>query len=261
MLANNYEDIECPNFPMLISPKLDGIRAGWFPGEGLFTRQGKLIAPKILPHIYKQLQGCQFALDCELYCHGMSFQKIAGLCAVARDAAGVEAHKIDAHVFDLIESGINQTARLVVVKTLHKSGVILQMVESKVVYSNSIALSCHTENLKKGYEGSMLRDLYAHYTPGRSDMLLKLKPWKQFKAGVLGFTEGKGKYIGSLGALICAAEINGVSVGFKVSGGLTDAQRNEIWKNRQSWTGRIISCRAQEFSDDNVPLKPQIVSL
>ena len=55
--------------------------------------------------------------------------------------------------------------------------------------------------LRAGGEGLMLHLADAPYATGRSDVLLKLKPWQDAEAVVVGHQPGKGRHAGRLGAL------------------------------------------------------------
>jgi DNA ligase-1 len=76
--------------------------------------------------------------------------------------------------------------------------------------------------VQQGGEGLMLHRADAVYVTGRSDVLLKLKPYLDAEAKVVGHTFGRGKYQGKLGALIVETK-DGVR--FKLGTGSTDAQR------------------------------------
>jgi DNA ligase-1 len=57
------------------------------------------------------------------------------------------------------------------------------------------------EVVMAGGEGLMLHRADVHYETGRSDTLLKMKPWEDAESVVIGHVPGKGKYAGMLGAL------------------------------------------------------------
>lgn len=55
----------------------------------------------------------------------------------------------------------------------------------------------------------------------------------------VGFTEGEGKYIGTLGALqFRTRDMGATSIYPTVGGGLSDAERKEIWAARETYKGR-----------------------
>jgi DNA ligase 1 len=73
-----------------------------------------------------------------------------------------------------------------------------------------------------GGEGLMLHHRDAHYLVGRSDTLLKYKPYDDAEARVVAHAQGKGKYQGMLGALLVELP-DGRRL--RIGGGFTDAQR------------------------------------
>ena len=73
-----------------------------------------------------------------------------------------------------------------------------------------------------GGEGLMLHRRDARYRGGRSEDLLKYKPYDDAEARVVGYTAGRGRHAGRVGALIVARS-DGLQ--FRLGGGLTDAQR------------------------------------
>ncbi|MGL5359521.1 MAG: DNA ligase, partial [Shewanella sp.] len=53
----------------------------------------------------------------------------------------------------------------------------------------------------KGAEGLMLHNRSAYYRAGRSPHLMKLKPYFDAEAKVIGYVAGKGQFAGQMGAL------------------------------------------------------------
>jgi DNA ligase-1 len=80
------------------------------------------------------------------------------------------------------------------------------------------------EVVKAGGEGLMLHRADAPYESGRSDVLLKMKPWEDAEAVVIGHLPGKGKHAGNMGALRVRAE-DGRE--FSLGTGFTDQQRRD----------------------------------
>jgi len=77
--------------------------------------------------------------------------------------------------------------------------------------------------VKGGGEGLMLHRADALYRAGRSDDLLKLKPWDDAEAVVVAHLSGSGKYAGRLGALLVELP-NGQRL--RIGSGFSDAQRD-----------------------------------
>jgi DNA ligase-1 len=68
----------------------------------------------------------------------------------------------------------------------------------------------------------MLHRADAPYVTGRSDTLLKMKPWQDAEAVVIGYVPGKGRHAGRMGALRVRAD-DGRE--FSLGTGFTDQQR------------------------------------
>ena len=78
------------------------------------------------------------------------------------------------------------------------------------------------ELIAQGAEGVMLHLAAAKHSAGRSDALLKLKPYFDAEAVVIGYVAGKGKYKNMLGALKVR---NSDGTEFKIGSGFSDQQR------------------------------------
>ena len=107
------------------------------------------------------------------------------------------------------------------------------------------------EIVMAGGEGLMLHLAAAPYVTGRSDYLLKLKPWKMATAEVIGYIPGRGKFTGMVGALkVKTAE----GIEFAVGSGLSNAERRQ-----PPAIGRIIRLRFRETTKSNRPRFPVFV--
>jgi len=68
--------------------------------------------------------------------------------------------------------------------------------------ANRAQLLVRLEEVRRGGgEGLMLHRADAPYVTGRSEVLLKVKPWLDAEARVVAHLPGKGRYAGMLGAL------------------------------------------------------------
>lgn len=102
------------------------------------------------------------------------------------------------------------------------------------------------EAIANQQEGVMINIVLAPYEFKRTNYLLKCKKFNTCDLRVVGFEEGTGKYVGKLGAFIC--EYKGGFV--KVGSGLTDEQRQEIWRNLTRYQDCIIEVSYFEETKD-----------
>lgn len=95
-------------------------------------------------------------------------------------------------------------------------------------------------------EGVMLNICNAKYVCKRTKNLLKVKVFQDCDVRIVGFQQGSGKYINTLGALLVDYKGNTVGVG----SGLTDEQRDEIWNNQENYLGKIVTVQYFEETND-----------
>jgi len=104
----------------------------------------------------------------------------------------------------------------------------------------------HDSYVKEGFEGAMIKFLDAPYKFGRGYEVMKLKAFHDVDLPITGFLEGTGKHAGKLGSF--QVDYQGVEV--QVGSGLTDDLREVVWKDQESFLGRIIEVRYQEVTPD-----------
>jgi DNA ligase-1 len=106
------------------------------------------------------------------------------------------------------------------------------------------------EAVAKGFEGVMIKDVDAPYECKRSHHMLKAKPFIEVSLEVKATEEGTGRNEGRLGALICEGEDDGKSIRVNVGSGLSDAQRDEFWTDKDKLIGMIAEVRADAVTQN-----------
>ena len=91
----------------------------------------------------------------------------------------------------------------------------------------------------------MLRQAESQYEPGRSPTLLKVKPYDDAEATVIGHLPGKGKFAGKLGSLRVRTPAGRE---FSVGTGFTDAQRES-----PPPVGTVITYRFRGLTSKGLP--------
>lgn len=218
MLATTYADgIELADF--WISEKYDGVRA-WWTGRELLTRSGHPIhAPAWFVAGWPTT-----SMDGELWIDRGRFERVSGI--VRREQPDDDWRSVKYMVFDLPAHTGAFDSRLV---TLNQTIASLnlpwvQAVKQVRLDSHEMVTAKLAEVVRGGGEGLMLHRGSSPYTADRSDDLLKLKPYEDAEAQVVGYVPGKGKYLGQVGALRVRTR-DGTQ--FSVGSGLSDAQRRQ----------------------------------
>lgn len=225
----------------LVSEKLDGVRAFW-DGSVLRTRNGNTInAPDwFVERFPKQ------ALDGELWIGRGQFDLLSG--TVRRQTPDdAEWQQVRYQVFEMPHAPGTFRERLHVLRNVvSEAGVPwLQAVEQFEVANRKALKAKLDEIVQAGGEGLMLHRADAFYTTGRSDVLLKMKPWHDAEATVIGHQPGKGKFKGMLGALRVRTD-RGIE--FWLGTGLSEADRRD-----PPPIGSTITFRYRELTPRGLP--------
>lgn len=202
----------------LVSEKLDGVRARW-DGRRLISRAGYVIpAPAWFTHAWPQ-----HALDGELWSSRGNFDTIS---AIVRRTPADDAQwrTLRFMAFDLpAHPGTFEQRFATMRELIHGTDHPYLAVIAQQRFTDSAALHAHLRRVvAAGGEGLMLHHQDNPYRSGRSEGLLKLKPFDDAEARVVGYIPGKGKYEGMVGALQMQAD-DGRR--FRIGSGLNDAQR------------------------------------
>lgn len=105
-----------------------------------------------------------------------------------------------------------------------------------------------TELLEKevsnGEEGIMINICDALYEFKRTNSLLKVKKMQTMDLEIIGFEEGTGRLVGTLGAILVRYKDGNV---VKVGSGFSDELRVTVWNNQSDYLGNI--CEIQYFEE------------
>jgi len=235
--------------PTYIQPKLDGVRCVIQYDAGVVTaysRTGK--EWKNIEHIKLNLYRFfdkfpNVILDGELYNHDLrdDFEKIISLVRKTKPTAEdrVEASELTQfHCYDIIDEMLPYNQRMEFISQfLMLFGSSIHIIDTIRVLDEDEAQSIHRSNLKKGYEGSIVRtnDTYACK---RSHNLRKFKDFHDAEATLTGWVEGKGKRIGTIGKFT-AVDSEGNEFGMPVMDKFKYLQDN--FEEMKTWVGKIAT--------------------
>lgn len=271
MLAHTIEtkDWDSIKYPVWISPKLDGIRALVVDGV-VYSRSMKPIRSKAVQELFgnpeyngfdgELIYGSPIAVDC--------FNLSTSFCMSGEIPEGMNRDKIKYFVFDRwdIKAPYSERQAQIITSGWPEQTKVHKVVNDEV--KNKEELEKKEQKLVElGYEGAMIRDPMSFYKEGKSTLksgiLGKIKRFEQGECIVIGFEEklhntneaktnelgyterssSKDGLVGTgvLGALL-VKDVK-TSMEFAIGSGYNDEQRKEIWDNKETWMGEIITYR------------------
>jgi len=281
MLAGSAPaDLSQLGFPLLASPKLDGVRA--------IIRGGVVLSRALKPipnqHVQALLALDAFdGLDGELIvgdeCDPACFRTT--MSAVMSDDVRCN---VRFHAFDCLGVRAGFDERLCLIERLVKDNVKYSKRFTVVrhdLIKDVAALDRYEEKMVNlGYEGVMLRDPHGPYKHGRSTAnegyLLKLKRFEDSEAVVVGFTalqsnqnaaitdatghQARSSHQAGMVAqpLLGALQVVDVKteVAFDLGVGFTMDERHRLWKQRAALVNRLVKYKHQPHGRKTKPRLP-----
>ena len=282
ILAEKIEPSELENlkYPVLVSPKLDGIRCLIVDGKAL-SRSFKPI-----PNLFIQslLSKQEFnGLDGELVLEGKTFNETQSIVM----SESSEPVDFVYYCFDYVgKNGLNHPFELrlkdleEVVQGSNNKWMVA--VPQLLAHSSETIITTETTFLSQGYEGLMIRGCNSPYKNGRSTKkeayLLKLKKFEDAEAVVVGFVEATtntnelevnelglskrshkkaGKVrAGYLGAFLVKDLKAGTEFEIGTGDGLTKDLRAYIWNNQDKYLNKLIKYKHQPSGSKDKPRFP-----
>lgn len=281
-------DIDQIRFPVLASPKIDGIRAVVVDGV-VMSRNMKPIPNRYVQRLFGTKAFGD--LDGELVVGKPNdpdvFRKTtSGVMSVEGEP------DVTFYVFDTVcRHTVNDpfTRRLRAIEALWKYDLSpeerrrCRVVPHTEITTRKGLIAFEEEMISRGYEGVMIRDPHGPYKFGRSTAkegyLLKLKNFEDSEAIVIGFecqyhnaneakrnaagklersTKKSGKVaLDRLGTLTVRDIHTGVE--FDLGTGFTDAERDRLWKEQDSLFGRVVKYRYFPSGSKEKPRFPTFV--
>jgi DNA ligase-1 len=272
MLALSFEKRKHNiKYPCYVQPKIDGVRMTCRMVDGkieMFTRRGKPFT--IMTHIEQdlidlfyhfrgvnELDGDTFYLDGELYSDTLTFQELAGI--VRRSSNDEETLKqIHYVVFDSFNINSpnwkfeSRYRQLVHVPDKYWTGSVRDIPTIPCIEEEHM-FQCHTEFIRNGYEGTIIRNSDGIYKLNhRSSDLQKYKTFLDDEYEIIGFKEGTNT---DKGCVIWECKTpNGLEFSVRPRG--TKEQRTEWFDNGESYISSLLTIRFQELTDDGIPRFP-----
>lgn len=249
--------------PYAIMEKLDG----WFvyidfingKTEGLKSSSGRIIPS--LKHLSDSLATKRFPYDCRLIFEatipGLLFHETNGILNRKYELALDTV--LNFHDFILLD--MPRTPFINRYQSINKD-YLADALEDKFSIIPILDVTTKEETFFKHFneitsrngEGVILKNINAGYSFGKRNMdIMKIKEEVTEDCIVLDILEGEGKYRDTTGALVVARE-NGTVI--KVSG-MTDAQREDWWFNRENILHKYVEVKAMKELPDGTLREPR----
>ena len=258
-VIDNYNNLMKPvsyvhgmsmNFPVYVSPKLDGFRCGIANCTPYVGKEKSIIVNRAVRTLFSRCALNGF--DGELLV-GSPTSKHAWstTSSLLKSEKPEDCHTtgVNFYVFDLWNTiKMSYHDRLTLLKAKYNSlpdelKACTTLCHQTYMTSMDDVHTYYREMLDEGYEGIMLRRASAPYKFGRSNLgsqeLVRLKPKDDDEFEIIGFNEliSDGSPADSLGSLIVAKG----SMSFDVGTGFSASQRKAIWENRCKFLHKTVT--------------------
>lgn len=282
LLAGKAPAIADVKYPVIASPKIDGIRALSFrDGHSGVRMLSRTMKP--IPNAYVQqcLHGLSHGLDGELWVAGATTFGEVSSAIMSRDGEPDWRYIVFDHFNGETKPYRQRLAECAdYVRLVNQAGEArVELVESLWIRDAAGLEAYEARCLAQGHEGVMLRDPAGPYKFGRSStregILLKMKRFEDTEAVVIGFEErmhneneatqdafGRTERsshkaglrpAGDLGKLVCRTP---EGIEFGIGTGFTADDRRHIWEKRADYLGRFAKYRHQPHGAKEAPRCP-----
>ena len=244
MLANKWEDRQkYISEPFYVQPKLDGVRL-LVSKDGGISRTGKIIPGTEI--LGEGLEEGQY-VDGEAFDPNLNFEELTS--TFKTDPLKLKFYVFD--FFDLKKCPMTFEERWDVVKSL--SNPHYEYVETFSVKKHTDMNGFHKMFMQQGYEGTMIRDKDSMYEVGqRSNYLLKHKDFQTEEYEITGAKTGHGRDANAV-VWVCKTQDDRE---FTVRPEGTIIQREEDYKNREKFMGKMLTVRFQNLTAIGIPRFP-----
>jgi DNA ligase-1 len=279
MLAEQIESVNDLRFPLMASPKLDGLRCIMVDGQAM-TRNFNPISNQFVREWLEE--HVADGIDGELM-----VKNADGFSQVSGDLRRSDGKpNFVYNVFDCVTSDINEpfnTRYFKLGKYVQSEKLSrVEVVQHIIVHDQEELARFEEKAVARGYEGVMVRSLDGPYKFGRSTVkegyLLKIKRFKDSEAVVLDMEPmmhneneaeedafGRTKRasnqenkvaLDTLGKFHVKDIHTGQVFDVGTGRGLTQEVRKQIWENRSKYMGKIIKYKYQECGSKDLPRFP-----
>ncbi|MDE2105921.1 MAG: hypothetical protein KGL39_52350 [Patescibacteria group bacterium] len=277
MLAHKYDEQGHKiKWPAYVQPKLDGHRCIAVYQDGVCTLWSRTQKPITgVPHIARAVErlmeakGVEVAvLDGELYNHDYK-DKFEELSSFIRSATPKPGHEVVQYwIYDAVDDSLSFEERNAILAMLDDEITEYRTQQAQYLlprqtplnvlptfdcYDEEAMMTCFGVFLAEGYEGAMVRNKSAKYTPKkRSYDLQKVKVMADAEFQIIDIVEGRGAMAGK--AIFVCQTGTGEIFNCSIKG--TQEQRADYWQNKERYIGKWLTVKYQNISAYGVPRFP-----
>ena len=255
MLASNFSVLDEISYPVLVTPKIDGIRCLVLNLNGIKQVVSRSLKPIRNTFVREWiLQHVPAGVDGELVIKGGDFH-------AANSAIMTESGQPDFEFlpFDRMDpdggSDIPYIERIKMLPDL-QSNRVRPLVPLEVSCFEELQ-DYYQQCLESGYEGIMIRKPQGRYDCGRSENLLKMKEKSDAEAVIEEVIETEGDFF-QLGTMesFRVSLLNDRSQLFQIGTGFTHEMRKSFWNQKNELKGRILRFTYQRQGMKSAPRFP-----
>ena len=279
LLAGTVKDYSKIIYPIIATPKLDGIRCLMIDNTPV-SRNFKKIPNKYISRVLPDI--AHDGMDGELLLSGnRPFNEVSSAIMSFEGEPDFEYH-----VFDFVNGFSLSTYEYQVRLELLQNTVAkinsdkIIFVPTQLIENEDQLLSAEENAILSGYEGLMIRNPAGIYKFGRSSekerILLKIKRFEDSEAEIIGFEEKRSnqneKTTDAFGYSARSSKKEGIirvntlgkffvkdihtGVEFSIGSGFTDEFRDMVWADKDKFVGKIVKYKFQPAGVKDSPRFP-----
>jgi DNA ligase-1 len=265
ILAQKYPAMKKKvKYPCYVQRKYNGVRnLVTVNSDGIFFFSRRGTDYDLLPHIKAEISTLvgnktNIMLDGEIYVHGIPLEHIAG-CMNRKRGKKLTGHaiaikdKLEYHVYDCYDidnPNLGFEDRHKILNEMNWDVNSIIQADTFRADTEEEMEAKYQEFIQGNYEGLMIRNANGIYVPNkRSQDLLKYKDFSDAEFKIIGFKDGVGI---SKGCVIwkCVTDEGNE---FDVTPSGTHDSRKEIFKNGDSYIGKMLTVRYPELTTKGIP--------
>lgn len=278
MLAGVAQELDQMEFPVAVTPKIDGIRCLKVDGK-VISRTFKPIKNDFIRETLERILPDN--ADGEILA-GKTFQECSS-AVMKKDGAPKFTYCMFDYVHDHHDVGYME--RMAAMSGWYEEnkpslGGYVRLLLPTIINNHEDLLALETKYLDEGYEGAMVRSLGSPYKNGRSTAregyLLKIKRFSDSEAEIIGFVElmhnnneatkdafGRTERsshkankapAGVLGKFVLKDLVTGVEFGCGT--GLDASQRKKFWESQEELLGKAVKYKFFDVGVKDAPRHP-----